>query len=488
MSNSIYFIEPDKIFGEEVTEAFSGFGYPVEVLPDFTTFLERMKKKQPEAIFIRHRLLSDSIDLTEMLKANYSVAYGEDIDLDQKLHYYRIGFSRVLGEQYAQPALLRQFLKVNLYDRKELRPLIISRITQGNLREFRLVDILYNSLLQKRNIIFKIEDDHWFAKIRTFQGHLVEAISPGNQGIDALLEIMRHQNGRLRLQSYQRSKEESKDFCSTFALVNEAKYQENVFRDFEMGTGTKNPIFRKNTKFKKQFLPYQEDEIYNLIDGNDGLHTILRKSPLGLLATVRSLEKLLKRKAITFEKTKTISDNFSPEDYDLMRERLILNGKSKGLVLVFGGIDSEKSQFMSMLASSTGAKLKSLENAEMLNMPLDKNSNLQIVGIPTDANVDSFVSRNITGISAALLLINFQNKGNFEYIKYFLKQFLANYHVTLVIGFINVPIDAEKEIEKIRGELEIPLQIESLEVTPDNFQSIRRTFYQLMDLPLKVKR
>jgi hypothetical protein len=485
MANSIYFIEPDKKFGEQVIQAFSGFGYPLEILPDFTTFFQRMKQKPPEAIYIQHNLLTDTIDLTELLQNHFSVAYGTEIDQDRKLEYYQMGFSRVLDQDFSNPEVLPQFLKVNLYLKKELRPLIVSRITQGNLREFRLIDILYNSLLQKRNIIIKIEDDRWFAKVRTFQGHLVEAICPDHQGIDALLEILRHQTGRLRLQSYEKMQEESRDFCSTFALVNEAKLQEKIFHNFQTQIGNKNPIFRKNSRFKKQFLPYPEEEIYKLIDGTEGLHTLLRKSSFGLLTTIRSLEKLLKRKAITFDKKKARTNQFSPEDYDLMRERLSIPGRSEGLILILGGADSGKTEFMKTLANISGADLDRLEDTEMFTMPLDENSRLQIVGIPTDADVDSFVRKNMTVISSSLLLINLRNKENFEYIKYFLKQFLANYHVSLVIGFINVPADSKDEIEKVRSELEIPLQIESLEIKPDNFQSIRRTFYQLMDLPLK---
>lgn len=485
MTKLIYFIEPEKSFADEVSKTFSEAGYSIEIFSDLNDLTSQSTEKTPEIIFFQQKAIPANIDSHQMIRDQYSVIYGDKIDVDEKLKYYGLGFSRVLDKNFSEPILLLHFLNLYLYNKYELQPLISSRVTQGNLREFKLVDILYNSIFVKRNLIIKIEEDHWFAKIRTFQGQIIEAVCPGKEGIEAVLEILRHQNGRLRLQSYDKSNEVSQAICSTFALVNETKYEEQAFHNFQLKIGNKNPIFRKKSRFKNKFLPYEQEEIFKLVNGYDGLHTILRKSPFGLLTTIRSLEDLLQMKAISYDKKKAKSNQFTSEDLELMRERLLAPGNNNGVVLILGGKDSGKADFMKTLAEQSGLDLEIVENVESLILPLEEEATLQVIGIPIDADFGDFIRENSDYISSSILMVNYKNKENFEYLKYFLKQFLANYNISLVIGLTNLEDTSEETFELAHRELEVPLQIEMISIKPDDFWHIRRIFYQMMDLPLK---
>jgi len=111
-------------------------------------------------------------------KEYVSFVYGEHIEMDDRLQLYRQGVDRVLEWSDKCATNLFTLAKIRFYRDRELLPYLQKFITRGKLNEFHLADILAKSILEKKNLIFKLLDGDWTAKMRVFRGEVVEAWAP----------------------------------------------------------------------------------------------------------------------------------------------------------------------------------------------------------------------------------------------------------------------------------------------------------------------
>jgi signal recognition particle receptor subunit beta len=485
MASTIYILEPNQEILMGVEEAAKEKGFFLETATDIDDLAKKVAKDQSVAVFISYDVRPKTLDEVGVLKNHFTVVYGENIDFDNRMYLYQIGISRVLSGELAKPKALVQIISFRIYSEKELKPLFTRSMIHGNLAEFQLPDILLTVLLEKRNIILKIEDDDWYAKLRIYQGEVVEATCPNRKGTDAVLEILRHQKGLLRMQSFVKDKETSSGDSSTFSYVVESQFQNSALKDFQKKYRLSNPIFSKKVSRISDRMSYQEQEIFNLINGEDGLLKLVLKSPYALLQTLYSLKNLMNQKQVKINYDSANINQFTDEDIDFIKERLLRPDSNEGRMIVLGSNESGKTEFLQTIAEIGEGELESIESFEISHLILADDLRLQFVGIQLDANFQKFIDDISSDTLACFILLKIEEHTENEYIKYFLRQFLSSFPAPVVVGITGVKKKSDELLENLRKDLEIPQEINIIPFDPVDFQQVRQMFYGLVESPKK---
>ena len=102
--------------------------------------------------------------------------------------------------------------------------------------EFLIAARFWNTFLkiemEDSRYILKIQDGEWAAKIKTFQGEIIEAVCPEKVGENAAFCILQNQSGRFRMQTFNKKEVFSRHSISTFGLLIESGYQLDIKQRF----------------------------------------------------------------------------------------------------------------------------------------------------------------------------------------------------------------------------------------------------------------
>jgi len=483
MSILIYLLESNEKRAQNIINAVPGKEFQIEVVSQLSELIENIDKSLPDALFIGYKWIQDEVDSLNFLKNHYSLIYGNQIDVNTKLKLYEKGATRVLELREGSETILFLFYNNYLYRQKELKPLIQKYVTYGDLNEFQLRDILLNSILEKRNFIIKIQDNYWPAKIRTYQGEIVEAVCPGHAGEEAALRILQHRSGYFRLQSYAKPQEISTSSISTLGLIVEAEFESEILKQFVKKFGIRNPIFQKSKEYDFDLLTPEEKIFVNKIEEWGELQKILKFSPFSRLKALRYLEKFYQTGAISIDIDRADLLHFGPEDIQFIRERLYKNRQGEGKLIILGYPDSGKTQIIKTLAKIHQAEVKTIQSLDFTHLHLADDLKLSVFGISIDSYFQPVIKKLASNMLACFFILDFRQSENVEYLKYLIQQFIANYHVPLVFALTNVTGDVSKVIAEMREKFEIPDQFDLVPLNPSEFYQIKQLFYHLKDNP-----
>ncbi|GAB4366509.1 MAG: hypothetical protein Kow0042_06460 [Calditrichia bacterium] len=479
MTSIVYLLEANPAKVKEIQESAPARLHRLQVITDFDELEEIIEKSPPDAVFLDYEQLQAHLEKFRAWPGIISFVFGDEIDFETRSLLYEKGVSRILDGEFASGNILFHILNTQLFRKKELKPLIRKYVSYGQMDDLRFREILLNGVLEKRNLILKIQDMDWPAKIRTYQGEIVEAVCPGKVGVDAALSILQYQRGQFRMRSYMKNKEISTIAASTVALILEAGYEAKILQEFLQKFSFDNPIFQKSERAGTLNLTLEQTQLLEWIDTVHEFQHILWKSPFGVLKTLRLLDELYQIGALTVDLDLSKLKHFTLTDVEFIRQKLFKANMNEGRLIVLGFPGSGKSQFIKTLAGVHRAGMKTSQSLDFTQIQLADDLRLNVFGIAIDSYFQPIMQKLSDSMLACFFLIDFNQTEGTEYNKYLIQQFIANYDVPMVFGITNAGADTTKAVDEVRTRFDIPLDYNIVPVDVDDFHQIRQLFFKL---------
>ncbi len=479
MPSLIYLLESDLNRAKEIINASNTTEFQIELISDFKELSDNIENTLPDALFIGFPMIKETENHPGFLKDFITFVYGDEIPIDEKLRLYEMGINRVVRWNENTPQVLLQFLKMYNYRYRELKPVIQKYITRGNLEGFQVKEILLNGILEKKNLILKIQDQDWYGKLRTFQGEVVEAACSGQVGIDAALCILQHPKGVFRLRGYAKTEEVSTTSVSSFALLVESGFESEAIEKFVSDLGIRNPIFKLTGDGVKGSITPEQQTLIELLGKYSDFRSLLWKSPYHVYKTLRLIDQLYRQGLISVDKETVDLHRFTEDDIEYFRKNFFISGVKEGRLIVLGFPTSGKSQLIKTLAGIHRADLKSVQSLDFTRIQLAKDMRINVFGISIDSYFQPMLQKLSMDIFACFFIVNYNHVDKIEYTRYLLHQFLANFPVPIVIGLTYIENDPDQAVAETRKNLNVPEEIEIVPLDPDDFHQIRQLFYHL---------
>lgn len=479
MATNVYLLEANLDLAKKISDTATGAGYRMELVSDLRKLSDYIEKKVPDAVCIGYEWIRESLKKLNFLRPHFTIIYGENIDTEDRLYLYRQGIARIIELPENEVSILFHALRTHKFRERELKPLLERYVTRGKIQESQLREILFNSVLEKRNLIIKLQDGSWMAKLRIFQGEMVEAVCPGLSGLEAVLEILQHHSGNFRMQSFYKSREYSAIYASTYAMIAESDYEARITREFLEKFEVGNPIFQKSDDIQTKNLSSEELRLLDLVDRGNDFRSIVNSCSNPVLKTIRNLDKLYQKGAIFVDVDKINLNRFTAEDVRFIRDRLFKNGAKEGRLFVMGFPSSGKSDLLKTLAKIQHGELKSVQSLEFVHLQMAPDLHLNVMGISIDSYFQPLMEKLSSNMLACFFVVDASQQEKMEYTKYLIHQFLSNYQVPLVIALTNVQENPEQVQADLRERLNIPLDVDIVSINPHDILQIRRLFYHL---------
>ena len=479
MPSLIYLLESDIDRAKKIVDVSGSTEFQVELVSNVSELADNIENTLPDALFIGFPWIKDVDKDADFLKDFTTFVYGENIPMEQKLRLYDQGVNRVISWNENTPRVLFQFLKMYGFRYRELKPVIQKYITRGNLEGFQIKEILLNAILEKKNLILKIQDRDWYGKLRIFQGEVMEAACSGQVGVDAALSILQHQKGGFRLRGYSKGEEISTASVSGFALLVESGFESEAIEKFLNDLGVRNPIFKLSENETKNTISPEQSTIIELLGKYPEFHSVLWKSPYHVYKTVRLIEQLYRQGLIAVDKETVDLNRFTEDDIEYIRKKLFSSGMKEGRLIVLGFPTSGKSHLIKTLAGIHRTDLKSVQSLDFTRIQLAKDIRINVFGISTDSYFQPMLQKLSMDILACFFIVNYNQVDKIEYTRYLLHQFLTNFSVPVVIGLTYIENDTRQALAEMRKNLNVPEEIEIVPLDPENFDQIRQLFYHL---------
>ncbi len=478
MAVIVYLLEADIDRAKQIVDTFLQSGYQVEPVSELEELSDFIQKKVPDAVYLGYPWIQNKMNQLAFLKPHFSIVYGEDIDIDLKIQLYKIGISRVVSWENGAQYLL-EMLRLFNYRQKELKPHIQKNITRGDMREFRLKDMLLSNVPEKRNFIIKISDRQWSAKLRIYQGEIIEALCPGKEGIEAALTILQHNSGTFRLQSYQKPEEVSTSDASTYAVLLESDIEAQYYQEFIDQLGIINPIFSLSQKHNLDSLSDDEKSLIEVVKKHKNLDEILQNCSFGLLKTIRIIDNLYQRGVITVDLEEVNLTRFTEQDINYIQENIFGPQRNEGRLIVLGFPGSGRGEIIQTLANTHQSEIKNIQDFDFTKIQINGKLKLNVFGISVDTHFQPVLKKLSSDMLACIFLIDYTQPDKYEYANYLVQQFLSNYKVPLVIGVTNIQQNPTHCLGEVREKLEIPRKVRVLPLNPEDFHQIRQLLYAL---------
>jgi hypothetical protein len=479
MRLQIYLLEADLEQAKKITDLATANEIQVEAVSGPDELKNYVNRKMPDAVLAGYQWIQPQISGLTFLKDLFTIVYGSQITVKDKIQIYDAGISRVEDWESGGAELLINLLKIHLSAEKEIPDHPETDVTFGSLNDFQLKDIVLNSMFESTNLAFKIDDGSWAAKLRTYQGEIVEASCPEDSGQPAAINILMRNNGSYRMRSYSKPKEISSDSASTFSLLLETDFRRKYLSRFIEQVGTNNPVFKKISGADKINLNSRENELFQKIAVGADLNTLLWQEPSRFLENLRLVEKLIQKGVIAPDLTSAETEKLKPEDIDYIRNKLLKAHKSEGRIAVLGYPENGKFQFIHTLAETFSSPVKSAQGLEFTRIQLTENLRLNFFGMGIDSYFQPVLQKLSSNLVAGIFLLNYEQQQNIDYSKYLIQQFMSSYQVPLVFGLTNVPDHPEKKISEMRDKLDIPQEYDMVPMNTGDFSQIKKIFYHL---------
>lgn len=479
MPDLLYLFETNLDKAKAIIDAVSGNEYQIELVSELPQLRKFIQNSTPSAIFIGYEWLHPMIDDLSFMGEYPSLIYGEQIDSADRIRLYRKGAAHIIDVAKGEEKVLFQIFQMLQFRQNDLKNRMIKHVTKGNIEDLDLKEILLKSILEQKNIIIKIQDEEWLAKIRLFRGQVVEAVSPGKQGVSAVLDIFWRKSGKFRMRSYQKSQEVCTLGVSTFALLTEAELEFQELKKFLKKFGNSYPLLKITNHQEHPAIGTDKQRLLLLIEKQKNLRSVLARSPFDLLSTIRLTDELLEQNLIEVDREENRGEGFSDEDIRHIRNHLFVSGIKEGRLLVLGFPGPEKSQMIQKLAAVQNVPVKTVESIDITQVQLTSDLRLNIIGISIESHFQKIMQKLTGSMVASVFIIDALKPDKHEYLKYLIYQFLTTYSVPVVFAVIHVPEDSITLVREIKEKLEIPKELELLPLDVNDFASIRELFYHL---------
>lgn len=451
----------------------------IETFSDLQEVLSKLEKNSPDLILLNQNLFSNPKPSPEIFANTALVVYAEKMEVEEKLAFYQIGAKRVIVEPVELISAVVTVGSIILNRYKEFHQVRQQLLNYGILQGYSLQDILQNAFLEKKNLIIKVSNNGWSAKIRTMQGHIVNAVAPDMRDEEAVLKTLHLPIGKFIIRRFQRDEKITTDIPSTPAILAQLRSEQKELQEFFEKTGSSNPKFKLAIEEDDLFLGQHKKRLLELIKKYAAFQKVQVHSPFPFLQTLRTISDLFERKLIKLEGAGGAIESFSEKDIQYMEESIFPENAEDARIIVLGAPGSGKSSLIHKIAGRQPGKPQSIKYMDFARVQLRENLKLTLFGISIDENFWPVFEKLSEGMLAYIFLIDFQQKESFEYTKYLLAKMLQTYNIPVVVGVTRIESRVNQALAKIRKMLEIPGEVPVLAIDAGSFQDCQELFLNL---------
>lgn len=460
--------------GAKVAEFLQKAKFEVLVCTSQDQFLEKLRSESPALLIFHEAMASEREVPSGIFKRIPSLVYGEEIEVTEKLNFYRRGARRVVTEKLGLEAKVAAVAGMIAFRFREFKKLRQNSLTFGSLQGTILFDILQNAYREKKNLVLHIHFQNWKAKIRTFQGHIVSAATPNLKGIEAAVKALVVSNGTFLIRHYHKIEDVSHLGCSTFGILNEAHFHRQEVDRFLDSFGMRNPRFILKPGLTPEFFDHPENEVVEAFTQYLNFQLALLKTPIPVLKTIQILKKLCENGILIWERNSSGTEGITPEDISYIYDSLFPAERKEGKLLILGLPGTGKKGILEALTTLSAAPVKKLQGVHFAKIPVSLDARLNVFSIDISKQLQTVLDKLSDGILACILLIDAAREDQFDYTKYLFQQLIQNYGVQIVVGVTHLTGSSSKSMQDIRETFQIPPGIEVLAVTQDSMENIRQ--------------
>ena len=479
MKNLIYIGDKDSQVSSYFKEKLEKKKNRVEVFSDLKDLAPRLERNLPDLVLLNSELFSKVEISPDMFENVSAIVYAREMEIEEKLKYYQMGVKRVIVEPVSLVSYVITVCLMIIDHHVNSRKIRQHSLNYGKLQGASLQEILQNAFLEKKNLIIKVNNNGWNAKIRVFQGHIVSAFSPNLKNEEAVLKTLHLPVGKFMIRRFRKNFPYKSKISSTPAILAELKFQEKQIQKFFEKVGSNNPRFQVSSQLNKSSLSADETILLETIKKYLIFQNIQLNCPFSILKTVRILSSLLDKKLIYLEGEGEVIETLSDSDIEYLKENIFPDEAVEGRIVIFGLPSSGKSEFIRKLAGQQ-TKIRTIQYLDFVKIKLKKEMSLTLFGISIDENFQSVFENILAGIVAYIFLVDFNKEETFEYTKYLLNKMRKSYSVPLVVGVTNInENDEDKSLEQTRKKLDVSEEIQVLAIDPNSFKDVRNLIYNL---------
>ena len=464
-------------------------GWETQVFSQPAELLAALEKTLPDIVLAEYSFFPRGKELPESLSKAPLLIFAEEMDPDTRLEWYQRGAARVVSGGEDFPARVSAFAGMVLHRKNTVRRTRQTSVTYGWLQAFSLAEVLQNALLEKKNLILKIRYKDRDVKIRTFQGHIVDAVTAHLTREDAVLKAMMFPGGSSIIRGYQKLEERAALPASTLAILAETRFTRARVRKFleSFAGGAANPEFRIASPQRAAGLPEDRAQVLELLQKYPAFQDILLYSPLPVLKTVYALATLATRGVIAHKGEAEVVETFQLQDIEYIRKTLLSEEARSGNLVILGMPESGRSELVRTLAGFQKGSIKSVQSLDFVRIPLQGNLTLTVFGVSTDQNLLTVLEKISPGMIAGILLIDYRQKDQYEFLNYLFSRIIQLYPVPFVVGLTNVKGDLVKAVKEVRKNFNLPKNIDVVPVNADSFPDARKLLYHLHPAPVPAE-
>lgn len=489
MAYLVYIADESPELVEQISEQLAQAGSSTKVFYSFADLQSNSEKTLPDLVLLNHSLLTNGDTGTELFSKVPAIVYAGAIDIEKGLDLYEHGVKRLVIEPENLAAHASAAARMILFRRDVLRRSRQASVTYGTLQTFSMREVLQNALLEKKNLIIKIRHKEGDIKIRTFQGHIVNAFALNLSSEEAVLKAMQFPTGSFVIRGYYKLDEYSPVSSSTLAILAEAKFEQNEMRRFlnAFANGSSNPEFQVVTSKKGKPLPPEKTEALALIEEHRAFQSIILNSRMSVLKTVRELSSLCTRGYIKLTGEGEVVETFQQPDIDYVRERLLPEGSRGGNLVILGMPSTGRSELISTFAGKEKGAIKSVRSVDFVRINLQSDLALTIFGISLEENLLSILEKISQSMVACIFLVDYTHKDQFEFLNYLFNRIVQIYPVPFVVGLTNVTGNPEQALKTVRKQFTLPENIQFVTVQADSFGDVRKLVYGLRQVEAEIE-
>lgn len=464
---------------EQLSAAMHGSEFQLDEISSLEEFEKNLYSRPATAIIMD---VSTAIQFKAHLKQWQPlkiISIGAPLTYYQSEELYEAGLYRHFPWDDKTAEMIGDYLRMLQFRETENRLRMQRRITQGAMEDFDLVELLKQATREKRNLVLKIYTQNWIAKMRIFQGEIVEAVAGRLNGVSAVLAMLALQEGIFRLRTYEKDSELIQNMASPLALILEANYEQKLIREMFHTLGEQNPELSVNYKLGRQEAKTDLIEFLEFVQKQGHLKQILQLSPLPVLTTIRLLEGLFRKRIVHLKSLEGQESFFNPTQVQLIKNSYFKDNEPRKRVVVLAPDEDSLHAILSGIIRGSLATIKKKQSVLLTNLSIDDHHQLSLFGIPTSAYFQPIIGKLSENLIGCIFIFGELQEERIEYMRYLMRQMMQGMSCPVVFGILGSDTSEESQLFDIRKKLEIPAEIPFTLVDPENTLTLRQLFLNL---------
>jgi len=432
-------------------------GFQVATALDGKDALEKIQRYLPDLVLYKVDLASlDGFQFLAQLKKNLNSAGPARAPVpvillasqDHKEESVR-AFEMGATDFIVKPIQLRELVArlqmvLRRLDRHRMESRLIRESLSGRLEEISVAELIEAMGIKRATgILNLVNENNRTGQIFFKDGLVVNAILGNFRGERAVYQILAWQRGTFRM-VFQDVDIADEITVSNMGLLIEGMKRLETRQKLLAQLPSPNAVFTIRSNFlkimEKKKVTSDVAKFVELFDGRRTVSQIIDESYYDDLTTLERIVKLYKQEFLEeihsepeLQRAETIplKPLFTREEFEAFSNRVIRNpGKERGAILVFGTLDSGKSDLIRTLAPESYRIYTPRENfpyaIDFGQIKLDENFELTLYGVPVERKFSAFLEKLQMEILGYVLLINARESNRFDYLGYLIRS-LKNY-------------------------------------------------------------